>query len=316
MARVEIPITVDKLSSGNWVPASGASVQINHRGGSAATLYSAASAGTTVPNPLTTDSEGRVTAYADEGSYDAVISGAGITTNTVEFELSRADSLITIGTSKITDGAITTAKLADNSVTTAKIVNGAVTASKLATDAQLPAGIILPYGGAAAPTGYLLCDGTSYATATYAALFGAIGYSYGGSGANFNVPDLRGRAPYGKGTHADVDALGESDGLAQSSRTPKHTHTLAHTHSIANYTHFHEFWFEISYAQRIGYAYSPGQYNARGLYFPYEDDETQPLNPITKYDTHNHGGVTGAASSATTSVGVSPYLVTQFIIKT
>jgi microcystin-dependent protein len=311
MARVEIPITVDKLSGGNWVPASGASVQINHRGGSAATLYNAASAGTTVANPLTTDSEGRVTAYADEGSYDAVISGSGITTNTVEFELARADSLITIGTSKITDGAITTEKLADNSVTTAKIVNGAVTTSKLASDAQLPAGIILPYGGATAPSGYLLCDGSSYATATYPALFGAIGYSYGGSGANFNVPDSRGRAHYGKGTHADLDTLGKSDGLAQSSRTPKHTHSLTHTHSISSYTHNHDFLYGI--LQREGYSFSPSSFNAKALYLLQDGNLNQGS---TLNDTHNHGGATGAASSATTSVGVSPYLVTQFIIKT
>ena len=52
-------------------------------------------------------------------------------------------------------------------------------------------GIVVPWGSASIPSGFLLCDGTSYATASYAALFAIIGYTYGGSGANFNVPDLR-----------------------------------------------------------------------------------------------------------------------------
>ena len=54
-------------------------------------------------------------------------------------------------------------------------------------------GIVVPWGSASIPSGFLLCDGTSYATASYAALFAVIAYTYGGSGANFNVPDLRDR---------------------------------------------------------------------------------------------------------------------------
>jgi microcystin-dependent protein len=54
-------------------------------------------------------------------------------------------------------------------------------------------GIVVPWGSAAIPSGFLLCDGTSYATASYTALFAVIAYTYGGSGANFNVPDLRDR---------------------------------------------------------------------------------------------------------------------------
>ena len=58
-------------------------------------------------------------------------------------------------------------------------------------------GIVVPWGSAAIPSGFLLCDGTSYATASYAALFAVIAYTYGGSGANFNVPDLRDRTIVG-----------------------------------------------------------------------------------------------------------------------
>jgi microcystin-dependent protein len=62
-------------------------------------------------------------------------------------------------------------------------------------------GIIKLFGGAAAPAGYLLCDGTSYLRATYPDLFTAIGTTFGSvDGTHFNVPDLRGRVPVGVGT--------------------------------------------------------------------------------------------------------------------
>lgn len=122
-----------------------------------------------------------------------------------------------------------------------------IEASKLSTAAQAalcPTGVFLPYGGAAAPTGWLLCDGTAVSRATYAALFAAISTSYGsGDGSTtFNLPDLRGRSPLGLGTHTDVDALGESDGEAVGIRSPKHALTSLelpdHTHlawGTANY---------------------------------------------------------------------------------
>jgi len=58
-------------------------------------------------------------------------------------------------------------------------------------------GIVVPWGSASIPSGFLLCDGQSVSTTTYAALFAVIAYTYGGSGANFNVPDLRDRTIVG-----------------------------------------------------------------------------------------------------------------------
>ena len=58
-------------------------------------------------------------------------------------------------------------------------------------------GIVVPWGSASIPSGFLLCDGQSVSTSTYAALFAVIAYTYGGSGANFNVPDLRDRTIVG-----------------------------------------------------------------------------------------------------------------------
>jgi hypothetical protein len=58
-----------------------------------------------------------------------------------------------------------------------------------------PAGVMLPFGGAVAPDGWLLCNGASVSRATYSKLFGAIGSAHGsGDGSTtFTLPDTRGR---------------------------------------------------------------------------------------------------------------------------
>jgi len=92
----------------------------------------------------------------------------------------------------------------------------------------LPAGLIFPYGGDVAPAGSLLCDGASYPRTTYSRLFTAIGARFGAPDSNtFNVPDLRGRVTAGKGTHADVSSIGESEGIALAARSPRHKHTVS-----------------------------------------------------------------------------------------
>jgi hypothetical protein len=74
----------------------------------------------------------------------------------------------------------------------------------------VPVGTILPYAGLLAQddapaaalaqiktnlfiAGWLLCDGTPQSRFDYPALFGTIGYAFGGAGDSFNVPDLRGQ---------------------------------------------------------------------------------------------------------------------------
>lgn len=65
-----------------------------------------------------------------------------------------------------------------------------------------PSGIVSPYAGATAPDGWLLCDGASVTVAAYPALHGVIGYTFGGSGLNFNVPDMRSGYAVGVGARA------------------------------------------------------------------------------------------------------------------
>jgi microcystin-dependent protein len=63
---------------------------------------------------------------------------------------------------------------------------------------MIPVGTIVPFvSGASMPSGWLMCNGQSISTSTYSELFSAIRYSYGGSGANFNIPNLTNRVLYG-----------------------------------------------------------------------------------------------------------------------
>ena len=70
--------------------------------------------------------------------------------------------------------------------------------------ADSPLGSILPFGGASAPTGWMLCQGQAISRITYADLFAVIGTSFGaGDGSTtFNIPDLRGEFIRGAGTNS------------------------------------------------------------------------------------------------------------------
>lgn len=89
-----------------------------------------------------------------------------------------------------------------------------------------PAGSITAYASTTAPAGWILADGTSYATTTFPNLFAVIGYSYGGSGANFNVPNLKGRNILMASTTANVGQTGgESNHTQTVAEMPSHSHT-------------------------------------------------------------------------------------------
>jgi microcystin-dependent protein len=114
----------------------------------------------------------------------------------------------------------------------------------------VPTGSVTAYAGSAAPADWLLCYGQAISRTTYAALFAIIGVTYGvGDGATtFNLPDLRGRAVFGKdnmgGVAANrVTAAGSGlDGLTLgavggSQLLQSHSHIVidpGHTHPIDN----------------------------------------------------------------------------------
>lgn len=61
-----------------------------------------------------------------------------------------------------------------------------------------PPGVVLDYAGTSAPEGWALLYGQSLNARDNPVLFSLLGHTYGGSGGNFNLPDLRGRVVAGK----------------------------------------------------------------------------------------------------------------------
>jgi microcystin-dependent protein len=96
--------------------------------------------------------------------------------------------------------------------------------------ADNPIGSIIPYGGATAPAGWFICDGTELVRATYPELFAVIGTSFGTPSDNtkFKLPDLREATTKGVGLTGKSNNHYDADGLALGEfiddRVQEHTH--------------------------------------------------------------------------------------------
>ncbi|WP_299949065.1 phage tail protein [uncultured Ruegeria sp.] len=88
-------------------------------------------------------------------------------------------------------------------------------------------GALMPFAMSTAPTGWLECDGSAVSRTTYAALFTAIGTTYGtGDGSTtFNLPDYRGEFIRGWDNGRGVDS-GRTIGSAQADELEAHTHDI------------------------------------------------------------------------------------------
>lgn len=156
---------------------------------------------------------------------------------------------------KIATGAVGSSELASSAVTSDKIADGTITKADLAAAVQealwdvgdVKAAAYAVTAGAE-PSGWLLCDGRAVSRATYAALYAKLGgasspFGQGDGSTTFNLPDYQGRGLVGKGTLAQVDAIGDSDGLAVGSRKRSHHHAVSATGSgNTDYTdtnHYH-----------------------------------------------------------------------------
>jgi len=135
---------------------------------------------------------------------------------------------------KIGADAVTADKIKDGEVSTDEIAIGCITTEKLSSEAQgglIPAGTILTYAGAAAPTGYFSCDGSTVSRTLYPELYLAIGTYYGsGDGSTtFNLPDTRGR--FVVGADSVTYGLNTKGGASEVTLTSAQSGLPAHTHA-------------------------------------------------------------------------------------
>lgn len=89
-------------------------------------------------------------------------------------------------------------------------------------------GTVAHFAASTAPAGWLKCNGAAVSRAAYAALFAAIGTTYGvGDGATtFNLPELRGEFLRGLDDGRGIDT-GRAIGTAQGQSITEHSHLQA-----------------------------------------------------------------------------------------
>ncbi len=158
-----------------------------------------------------------------------------------------------------------------------------------------PVGTIVSFAGSSAPSKWLLCQGQSLSTTTYGALWNAIGYTYGGSGANFNLPDCRGRtiiAPDAGASRVTANnALGSAAG---SQAIPAHNHYSFIRNSSS-----------IAYSNNLSTTNSPITFTQNG-----SDSFNYTI-------TSNGGNTPDVGLTSTTGTGTNnlpPYIVINYII--
>jgi microcystin-dependent protein len=190
----------------------------------------------------------------------------------------------------------------------------------------MPTGAMLEYGGASAPTGWLLCNGAAVSRATYAALFAVLGTTYGaGDGSTtFNVPNKIDRVGVGAGSSyargatggaatATTDAAGSHNHTGSTGGTAITTDQMpSHNHGITDPGHAHS---------TVGVV-SDGNFGSGGL-APYPGGTVNTggsgtgitINNAGNGNAHNHSISTDGLHSHSVST-IQPYLASSYIIKT
>ena len=112
--------------------------------------------------------------------------------------------------------------------------------AQIATLQPAPAGSIMMWPSNTIPSGWALCNGSSYSRSEYAALFSVLGTTYGADdNSTFKLPDMRGLFVAGRGANGynSINQKGGANTVALTvNKMPKHNHDTANSVSDGNVT--------------------------------------------------------------------------------
>jgi microcystin-dependent protein len=179
------------------------------------------------------------------------------------------------------------------------------------TNNAAPVGSIVMWPTATPPANWSWCLGQSLPTASYPTLFNLIGYSYGGSGANFNLPNLGGRMPYCYTGSPNIGAVGgEATHTLSVSEMPAHDHGYSqtpHGHGVSDPGHTHTLNGSVTGAAGAGAAAGSGATLVGGSTNSATTNiAIQPVNANINF--------TGQGGNAAHN-NMPPYFVIGFIIR-
>ena len=189
-----------------------------------------------------------------------------------------------------------------------------------------PPGVILQWAAAAAPAGFVNCDGSAISRTGYAALYAIISTTYGiGNGSTtFNIPNLVGRMAVGRNSgDGNFSSLGTRSGLSYAqlglSELPSHSHSMTdpgHNHGLNDPSgHFH-----IYSAPYNAYTAQGGQSGNNGQSLTYVSNfPSCRTDGVAQTGITLNSAQTGVSVNSTGNISafsiLNPYIVLNYIIK-
>ncbi|MBI1308718.1 MAG: hypothetical protein GC129_02520 [Proteobacteria bacterium] len=204
--------------------------------------------------------------------------------------------------------------LAAASVDTAQLTGG------LLSLLTMPAGAVMPFAGASAPSGWLMCYGQNVSRTTYAGLFAVVGTAFGaGDGSTtFTLPDLRGRSVFGTdnmgGTAASrvtsgVSGINGSSLGASGGSQSMHQHT--HTVTDPGHAHGQTSTSTASFGAQL-YKWN----GSSGGYKSWDNSQTTNSSADPSNTAVATTGIGLANSGSGNSQNMPPALMLNYVIKT